>query len=79
MIFKTISKEVDEDGNRFICPVCGFDYVHPQEPIFSGEYEDSGADYTITIPCWCEEGHKYSIIIYHHKGQCWIKAVEDKS
>lgn len=68
----------NEDGNSLMCPVCGWNYVHPQKPIFSGEYAESGADYSITIPFWCEGGHKYSVVIHHHEGQSWIKTISDK-
>lgn len=51
-----------------VCPICGFENVHHMKPKFKGEYSDSGADYEIIIPFWCEHGCHGFINFHHHEG-----------
>jgi hypothetical protein len=52
------------------CPICDNENFHPMPPKLEGVYETSGADYTIIIPFWCENGCSGEIKFHHHEGFC---------
>lgn len=55
------------------CPVCGFDYVHFEQPEYRGSNDISGVAWSgrgdaIYIPMWCENDHKWNLVFGFHKG-----------
>lgn len=68
------------DGMRkIVCPRCGFDHVHLDAPTLqpSDDYSAwTGRGCAIRIPCRCEGGCEFNILLGFHKGQSFI-GVED--
>ena len=52
------------------CPTCDCENFHPMPPRLEGTYETSGADYTVVLPFWCENGCKGEMRYHHHEGTC---------
>lgn len=62
---------------KIVCPVCGFDYHHPTQPITIGSNDNYRAgwwgrgDLTI-IPFWGECGHIWELCVGFHKGYSYL-------
>lgn len=63
-IFLSIKPDNFEDEKRLLmcCPICGFEYLHFEEP----EYLDYGQK--ISIRFWCENDHKFDLCFEFYKG-----------
>lgn len=75
-------KSFDEWGQVIICPKCGSNYVHFEEPIsiFTDDYKAwDGRGAAIKIPMWCEEDHQWTLRIGFHKGHTYIKNEDIKN
>jgi hypothetical protein len=61
---------------QVLCPICNFEYVHFEPPSYYNSqdrgYAWSGRGDAIRIPCWCENGHQFWIVIGFHKGYSFI-------
>lgn len=57
---------MEEYNQKLVCPVCNhqYDCVHFEKPILEGDF--------IKIPMYCEEDHKWNLILEHHKGETFI-------
>lgn len=60
-----------------VCPICGFDYVHFNEPVYKKSGDESGVAWegrgdAIVIPMWCESEHEWDLVIGFHKGNTFI-------
>ena len=62
----------NEFSERLLCPVCSLDYVHFEEPYMDNKGLWAGRGQGIIIPMWCENEHKWDLIIGHHKGMSYI-------
>jgi hypothetical protein len=63
------------EERQYVCPVCGFEYVHFGEGLrmTDGEYNPAnllrGRGPELQIPMWCENGHEWVLAFGFHKGQ----------
>ncbi len=61
----------DDSPGMLKCPVCGFNYTHPQEPLFlqTDDYEFwAGRGSVIKVPFRCENGCHFTLCFGFHKG-----------
>jgi hypothetical protein len=76
-LFPERSEPYLKEERPYLCPVCGFDYVHFGDP------HVTDADYSLTryttvrgpelqIPMWCEERHTWVLIYGFHKGRIFV-------
>ena len=59
------------DETTLKCPVCGYDYNHVAEPVIqpTDDYDFwAGRGTLVSLPFWCENGHKYLLCFGFHKG-----------
>lgn len=84
-----VASDEDGGGDRLVCPVCGFDYVHiapvgvwqdgTLSMIHRSGSEDihgekkTGRGALLAITFWCEGGHRFSYRFQFHKGQTFVK------
>jgi hypothetical protein len=65
-----------EWGWKVLCPLCGYDYVHPTA-VASHDGEDayrawSGRGDAVTVGMWGECGHTWTLCLGHHKGATFL-------
>ena len=63
--------------NTLVCPICDFEYCHFGDPLLikSDNYTAwQGRGDLISIPCRCENGHKFEICFGFHKGNTSVFA-----
>lgn len=75
-------EKFDSFSQKIICPVCNYDYVHFEEPIYKASNDTSGVAWdgrgdVIKIPMWCERDHKWELTIGFHKGNTFIFCFPD--
>jgi hypothetical protein len=66
-------------GLSVVCPVCGFDYVHPGSPEEKNCDDYSawdGRGKAVRVPFWCENWHSWTLRFGFHKGNTFL-AVEN--
>lgn len=68
---------MNEFNTKILCPVCNFDYVHFNRPEYNSSDDVSGKAWAgrgdaVIIPMWCEDNHKWNLIIGHHKGSSFV-------
>lgn len=58
-------------GNAVVCPICGFEYVHvDRSGVESVDFYGKGG--ALLIPMYCENGHRWNLVIDQHKGWCFM-------
>lgn len=79
------SKSIWDDDNMtaITCPVCGFDYVHPEKVVINaggvitsiegkfpviGKGKPAGRGVSVWQYFWCEDGHRWVERYQFHKG-----------
>lgn len=75
---KLIPKEsAFEKDTKIQCPVCENDFVH----VYRADLRDGNDKYeaikevrgdAVIVKMYCENGHKFRVIIGEHKGNCYI-------
>lgn len=79
IIKKLLSGSVGS-GLGLTCPICDDEYNHQETPYEIYGYENiknpdpkwSGRGNCLVIPFWCENGHKWELLIGQHKGNTFI-------
>ena len=73
-----------ESDYQLLCPVCGFEFVHPGTPreLAGNDSYSAVSDKWVRgdvaeIPMWCEAGHQWRLQIGFHKGYTLIRSVRD--
>lgn len=63
---------------KIVCPVCADPYTHFERPAMMLGGDDylawEGRGDAITIPMWCEQDHKWELILGFHKGMTYVFA-----
>lgn len=68
-------KEKDND-KLFICPFCGFEYVHIED-VEKSKSDESRSEIDVQLKCSCENGHNYRIEFNHHEGNTFVEIIEE--
>ena len=68
-------KEKDDDI-LFICPFCGFEFVHIEDVIQSKSDKDR-SEIDVQLKCSCENGHNYWIELNHYKINTLVKIITE--
>lgn len=68
---------MEEFNTKILCPMCGYNYVHFGEPLYKCSGDKWGVAWrgrgnAIKIPMYCEDDHKWDLVIGHHKGETFI-------
>ncbi len=61
---------------HILCPVCGDEYVHMNEPIWTPSDDYSaweGRGESLRIPMYCERGHEWTVLFGFHKGSTFTR------
>jgi hypothetical protein len=72
----------DYAAQQLVCPVCEFEYVHPDVPFellsrdeYGGAWDGRG--HAVGIPMWCENGHRWTLCLGVHKGYTYMFVSRD--